>query len=297
VMISARRYAYRVGILKTKQFPVPVIVIGNITVGGTGKTPCVVALSHALKQNGWKPGIVSRGYAGSAKEYPLRVFPDSNPKEAGDEAVLLALDSGCPVIVDPVRTRAVETLLKETDCDVILSDDGLQHYALGRSIEIALVDAERELGNRHLLPAGPLREPPSRLKDVDYVVYHGAATSVYTLTLIPSHWVNCADPNQTLPLMHFSEKTVHAIAAIGNPERYFHSLRQLGINIIPHPFPDHHPFTLDELKFTPLHPIVMTSKDAVKCRYFATQTMYYLAVRPQLSEGFLDAIQGRLSEK
>lgn len=295
-VVTLRRAAYRAGIFSTREFPVPVIVVGNITVGGTGKTPCVVALTVALRQNGWRPGIVSRGYGGSARHYPLRVTPETDPKVAGDEAVLLARESGCPVMIDPIRTRAAETLLQETDCNLILSDDGLQHYALGRTIEIALVDAERLVGNGYSLPAGPLREPASRLKEVDYVIYNGAATSVYTLTLVPSHWVNCDNPNDTLPLMHFSGQSVHAVAALGNPERFFHSLKQLGMQCTEHPFPDHHLFEPQELEFKPSYPIVMTSKDAVKCRKFANDSMYYLAVRPQLSEGFLDSLQTRLEQ-
>lgn len=296
-VISARRWAYALGLLKKKVYPVPVIIVGNITVGGTGKTPCVVALSQALRQNGWRPGIVSRGYAGSAKQYPLRVKPDSDPREAGDEAVLLALESQCPVVVDPDRCRAVDTLLNETDTNIILSDDGLQHYRLGRTLEIALVDAERQLGNGYLLPAGPLREPATRLEEVDYVVYNGAATSVYTLTLIPSHWVNCQDSSKVLPLMHFSNQDVHAVAAVGNPDRFFSSLEKLGMKIRAHAFPDHHPYTPADLDLSPRDPIVMTSKDAVKCRTFANEMMYYLAVRPQLSEGFLDTILMRLRQK
>jgi len=286
-LIYLRRQCYRFGIFKSKRFPKPIIVVGNITVGGTGKTPLVIYLAQQLKQQGYKPGIVSRGYGGIAKRYPLQVSASSDPIEVGDEAVLIAARTQCPMVVDPKRINAAQVLLDQHDCDVLISDDGLQHYALARDIEIAVIDGARRLGNRWCLPAGPLREPARRLHEVDFVVVNGAGRAdEIVMQLQPGRFINLVDSNKTQMAVYFSEQTIHAVAGIGNPQRFFKSLRELGLQIIEHPFPDHHRYCVDDLNFNDALPIVMTEKDAVKCKAFVDEGVWYLPVDAELDETF-----------
>jgi tetraacyldisaccharide 4'-kinase len=290
VVAGLRRLAYRSGLLRSVRLPVPVIVIGNITTGGTGKTPLTLWLAEFLRERGRVPGILCRGYGGT-RTHAQRVAPDSDPLQCGDEAVLLAQRSGCEVWIGADRPAAARALLAaHPDCDVLISDDGLQHYALARDVEICLVDAVRGLGNGWMLPAGPLREPPSRLASVDaIVVSHEPAavpgsdilqwgTLLCAMHLEPIRFRNVAEPGLEVGLDHFRGKRVHAMAGIGHPERFFDALRRLGLEPITHPFPDHHAYSATDLSWAGTDPVVMTEKDAVKCHRFKCATHWALSV-------------------
>jgi tetraacyldisaccharide 4'-kinase len=289
---AARRAAYRAGILASSSLPVPVIVVGNISVGGTGKTPLVLWLAHFLRRRGRTPGIVSRGYGGK-EGAPRRVLPDSDPVVVGDEAVLLARRSGGEVWVGADRAAAARALLAaQPRCDVVVSDDGLQHYALKRSIEIAVVDAERGFGNGWLLPAGPLREPLSRLAGVDAVVLNQEAhvAAHPSGSGIPAGPERCAmrmeghqfrslrQPERRVGPEFFRGKRVHAVAGTASPGRFFRYLQGMGLYFTPHEFSDHHPFAARDIAFGESDAVVMTEKDGVKCRRFADETHWELAV-------------------
>jgi tetraacyldisaccharide 4'-kinase len=276
------------------------VVVGNINVGGTGKTPLVAWLTEQLVAQGHKPGIVSRGYGGTSNSYPLLVNAQSDPREAGDEAVLLARKTGCPVVVDPDRSAAAQYLLSEEDCNVIVSDDGLQHYALGRDAEIAVIDGERGLGNGLCLPAGPLREPPARLQEVDVVVVNGD----HQLELGVPHMnmrvmVNSIEPlSENGALDAPNSQTVHGVAGIGNPDRFFATLREMGFEVIEHRFDDHHRFELTDLDFGDSLPVIMTEKDAVKCRQLLIEQIHgnfwYLDITVQPDERLLAKLLSKL---
>lgn len=284
-----------------------VVVIGNITVGGTGKTPLTLALAQILGKHGVKLAIVSRGHGGTSKRYPLEVTVDSDPAECGDEALIYAARAGCPVVVDPQRVRAVQYLEQHYQPLLILCDDGLQHYALERDLEIAVIDGKRGLGNGQLLPCGPLREPAARLHDVDMLVINGKATAdlpelaipTFTLLLQPGRLHNLAT-GETLDCADFLQRhpgKVHALAGIGNPERFFCTLTTEGFAIITHVFPDHHRYLAAELDLPDELPIVMTEKDAVKCRAFATARHWYLCVDAVLPEGLMPLLLDKLVER
>lgn len=280
-----RRLLYRIGALKVHHLPIPVIIVGNISVGGTGKTPLVTWLVELLRVQGYTPGIVSRGYGGAASHWPQQVRADSDPRMVGDEAVLLSRRTACPMAVGPNRVEAANALLSHTDCDVIVADDGLQHYALGRDIEIAVIDGVRRFGNQHCLPAGPLREPLGRMATVDLVVTNGVAgTREYHMELIPTRLHNLASTNKNMSLDHLKGKTVHAIAGIGHPERFFRQLESHGLTVIEHPFPDHHPFEAEDIVFSDTLPVLMTEKDAVKCQAFAGDQHWSVPVDAKLDE-------------
>lgn len=277
--IAIRCKLYRSGILPTQHFPVPVIVVGNITVGGTGKTPFVIWLANFLREQGYHPGIVSRGVGGKKQFKPHSVKLDDKTTEVGDEAMLLVKKTNCPVVIGINRAQAARYLLETSNCNVVISDDGMQHYRLGRDIEIALIDGERRLGNQCLLPAGPLREPVSRLNDVDIVlVKDGNAEDEWSMSITPMQFVALKQSNVTKTLNEFANKKVHAVAGIGNPEKFFTMLKQSGIEIVPHIFPDHYIFQAHDLKFDDDLPILMTEKDAVKCTAFAGDNCWYVDV-------------------
>jgi tetraacyldisaccharide 4'-kinase len=281
--VMVRRLAYRWGLLKCFSAGVPVIVVGNITVGGSGKTPLVIRLVEVLRGAGYRPGIISRGYGGSAQDWPRQVGPDSDPQEVGDEPVLLARRCKCPVLVAPDRVAAALALLKDHNCDVILADDGLQHYRLARDIEIAVIDGNRRLGNGGCLPAGPLREPAQRLNSVDFIVSNGKAESgEFLMTLAGERTINLADPSVTCALPGFRGELVHAVAGIGDPSRFFNYLGRRGLRLLEHPFPDHHPFTSTDLAFGDELPVLMTEKDAVKCQKLARDWFWYVPVEARL---------------
>lgn len=269
-LAALRRAVYRMGLFKTTRLPVPVIVVGNITVGGTGKTPLTMWLVQQLRAAGFTPGVISRGYGGRAHIWPQWVTSGSDPIQVGDEPVLIAQRAQCPVAVAPQRVAAARMLLARARCDVLICDDGLQHYALARDVEIAVVDGARQFGNGWRLPAGPLREPVARLRAVDFVVMHGTAGAAeFALRLELTDAYNLRDPASVRPLTAFHGSTVHAVAGIGYPARFFQQLRAAGVELVEHPFPDHHVYAPGELDFGDALPVLMTEKDAVKCRAFA----------------------------
>jgi tetraacyldisaccharide 4'-kinase len=293
-LVFLRRLAYRARWLPVRSAGLPVIVVGNLAVGGSGKTPLVLWIAGFLKSKGWTPGIVSRGY-GAKVGAPREANPDSDPAEVGDEPVLLARRSGCPVWVDPDRARAAAALrARHREVDVLVLDDGLQHYGLARDIEIALVDA-RGFGNGFLLPAGPLREPPARLRAVDAVVVHGTSVVAgYAMRLEGALFYRLADPSERRGASEFAGRAVHAVAGIGDPDRFFRHLRALGLEVVAHPFPDHHAFGAADLDFGDDAPVVMTEKDAVKCRRFAKPRHWVLPVDAALDPAFGDWLVERL---
>ncbi|NIB41249.1 tetraacyldisaccharide 4'-kinase [Pseudomaricurvus alkylphenolicus] len=282
-----------------KPFSAPVIVVGNITLGGTGKTPVIIALCQYLRDKGLNPGIVSRGYGGSASEYPWLVTAETPPGVSGDEPLLIARETGCPVMVGPDRVGSVEKLITEHGCNVLLSDDGLQHYRLSRQWEICVLDAARGLGNGKCLPAGPLRETPSRLQQVDCVLINGASVELgadaqiqevdaHAMQLQPRYWRRVVDgESRSLhPQPWGSVDTVDAVTGIGNPERFFQTLTGMGVKVRGMAFPDHHPFVSQDLAFALNKPLLMTAKDAVKCQPFAAQDWWYLVVSAELPKAF-----------
>lgn len=291
-----RRLAYQRGFVKSQSLPVPVIIVGNISVGGSGKTPLVLWLAQQLQQQGWRPGIISRGYGGKAANYPLTVTAETAASESGDEPKLLALRSGCPVVVAPDRVAAGRQLLAEFDCNIIISDDGLQHYRLARNLELVVVDARRGFGNGFCLPAGPLREPVSRLEQVDFVIWHGGSLQPWNMQLQLKDTVNLTDQRHQ-PLTDWQNQTVHAVAGIGDPPRFFDQLRAAGLNVIEHAFADHHVFTAADLGFNDNLPVLMTEKDAVKCQAFASQNCWSVPADAVLTDGLADAIGNRLKEQ
>lgn len=275
----ARRWAYRHGLLRSEALAVPVIVVGNITVGGTGKTPLVCWLSGFLRRHGYRPGILIRGYGGVGTDWPILATPGSDPARVGDEAVLLARRGGCPVAVGPDRVAAGRLLLDRHRCDIIITDDGMQHYRLRRDLEIAVVDGERGLGNGRCLPAGPLREPARRLTSADLVVYNGAAPrGARSMQLRPGRLVNLLDPERREALAAFRGRSVTAVAGIGNPERFFALLRTHGLQVDARAYGDHHAFSAADAAQWGTGPVLMTEKDAVKCASFAGPSFWFLPV-------------------
>ncbi|MDF1678328.1 MAG: tetraacyldisaccharide 4'-kinase [Legionellaceae bacterium] len=259
------------------QFNVPVVVVGNLTVGGVGKTPLVVALAHHFTAKGLRVGIVSRGYGAKRKQFPYEVKPTDEVRLVGDEPLLLAQKTKRPVVIAPKRVEAVHYLLKNHAIDVVISDDGLQHYQMGRALEIVVIDGARRFGNGFYLPAGPLRESPKRLEHADFVVVNGGGKAgAYRMDLVPGEIYPSPLPTHV---------TVAAIAGIGHPTRFFDTLKGLGIAHKPYCFPDHHSFVPDDLK-VPEDVVVMTEKDAVKCRLFSDKPMYVLPVQAQITDDF-----------
>ena len=299
-LTAARRLLYRIGVIPATRLKVPVVIVGNISVGGTGKTPCVIWLAQWLLDRGCKPGIVARGYGGTARN-PLRATPDSDPRIAGDEAVLLARRCACPVWVGSRRAATAQALLAaHPACDVIISDDGLQHYALARDVELAVIDGERGCGNGMLLPAGPLREPLRRLECVDALIINGGA--VFPLQMLPhgvpsfemrvegGTFYNVRDPQQEAGPGQFATQAVHGVAGIGNPQRFFNHLRELGLAFSAHPFPDHHAYTATDCAFGANAAVIMTEKDAVKCHGIAGENWWALRVSAVLDPALGDFI-------
>ena len=295
-VVKFRKFLYRIGVLKRHKLSVPVIIVGNITVGGTGKTPLTIWLTKLLQEAGYNPGIISRGYGGKAETWPQRVTIESDPSDIGDEALLMAKQTGCPIAVGPIRVDAAKLLITEAACDIIISDDGLQHYALNRDIEIAVVDGERRFGNGYCLPAGPLREPIDRLRTVDFVIVNGEAYEENELTmhLVGDELVNC-QTGDIKTLQDFKGIECHALAGIGNPKRFYKVLESASIPCKVHSFPDHHQYQANEIVFGDDRPVLMTEKDAVKCTGFASAQHWYLPVKavpePLFSEQFLNLLK------
>lgn len=304
LLSGARRRLFRFRVLHRVKLTVPVIVVGNITAGGSGKTPLVLWLADELLKRGRRPGIVSRGYGGRARG-PLAVESGADAADVGDEPLLLVRRSRCPVWVGRDRVAAAQALLgAHPECDLLLLDDGLQHYRLERDVEIAVLD-ERGVGNGWLLPAGPLREPVSRLRQVDLLVSNGAlqpdlaalAPACFRMTLIGSRFHSIKDPGEVRGPQAFFGPPVHAVAGIGDPKRFFDHLRAMGLKVIEHPFPDHHAFRPDDLRFGSGGPILMTEKDGVKCAGFAPPDTWVLPVQARLQPDpvpwLLEKIDGR----
>lgn len=298
-IIKLRKYCYQHAIFKSKKFPVPVIVVGNITLGGTGKTPLVIYLIELLKQQGYKPGVVSRGYGGKAQRYPCKVTESTKASEVGDEPTLIFLRTKVPVVVDPIRINAAEVLINQYDCDVVISDDGLQHYALQRDIEIAVIDSHKKFGNGFLFPAGPLREPRSRLKSVDMIITNGESHNkdYFSLKVEAAGIINLVDNDKRVSAEYFSNKQLIAMAGIGNPERFFKTLSQLGLSYLKHPLPDHYHYTIADFKDVNDSQIIMTEKDAVKAKSYAKGNMWYVPIKTMASDSFnrlvLDKLQSQ----
>jgi tetraacyldisaccharide 4'-kinase len=295
--VNGRRLLYWLGVKKKFSFNTPVIVVGNITVGGTGKTPFVIWLANFLKEQGLRPGIVSRGYGGKEFSQSTRVDAASDPRLVGDEAVLLARRAECPVMVGTNRVAAVQALLKETDCNIVISDDGLQHYRLNRQLEIVMVDGERRFGNRRFLPAGPLRESLSRLKKVDFVIaQQGALLHEYEMLLSGNEVVSLTEPKIKKSLSDLMQTPVHVVAAIGNPQRFFTSLQTAGLDIIPNAYPDHYHYAKTDFDFDDDYPVLMTEKDAVKCQSFAQDNWWYLPVNVEIDAKFTKNLLKKINE-
>jgi len=276
-VVALRRSAYRAGLLATSSVDVPVIVVGNITAGGTGKTPVVGWLARHLSRSGFRPGVISRGYGGRRQPIPVRVTADSNPADVGDEPVLLA-QQGITVCVCVHRARAAAALV-DAGCDVLVADDGLQHYALGRTLEMVVIDGARGLGNGRLLPAGPLREPAARLDEVDIVLVNGGPGEArgVRFDLVGGDAVSM-DRQQTRPLARFAGSPAWVVAGIGHPQRFYQQLRAAGVEVHPVGVPDHGTVSLVELQHARPWPVLMTEKDAVKYRHGVYRDVWFVPV-------------------
>jgi tetraacyldisaccharide 4'-kinase len=306
--MRARSCAYGLGWLRVEPSAKPVVVVGNVTVGGTGKTPLTVWLAEKLRDGGLRPGIVARGYGRrEACADPRLVRADSRWEEVGDEPLLLSRRTGCPTVVAADRVAAARRLASES-IDVILSDDGLQHLRLARVCEIAVIDGARGFGNGRLLPAGPLREPASRLDRVDLVVLNGSADHaslapaalsrpVLRMSLIAARARRVDGSPAERPIEDFRGVPVHAVAGIGNPERFFRELEARGLELSRSAFPDHHPFTARDLAFCDDRPILMTEKDAVRCAALATARMWYVPVSARFDAVDAQALVGEVRRR
>lgn len=300
VLLRVRRVAYRRGWLARESVAAPVVVVGNISVGGSGKTPFVIWLVELFSAHGYRPGIVSRGYGGEATYWPQQVRGDADPQAVGDEPIMLALRCQCPVVVDPVRARGAQALIESAGCDLIITDDGLQHYGLKRDLEIGLIDGRRRFGNGWLLPAGPLREPVSRLKECDFLVAKGRAQGrEYPMKFVDYTLVPVAGDRSPEEPRLFAGSQVHAVTAIADPESFFASLRRLGMDVIEHAYPDHFQFGGQQISFGDDLPVIMTEKDAVKCRSFAGANDWFLRfsieVGDKLDQKLINILEGRKS--
>lgn len=304
--VALRRTFYRLGVSPVIRVAAPVVIVGNITVGGTGKTPLVVWLVGFLRSRGMQPGIVSRGYGGKA-EGPRSVTPESDPESCGDEAVMLSRSCNAPVWVGKDRAAAARALLAASPgCNVILSDDGLQHYRLARDVEIVVVDGARGIGNGFMLPAGPLREPATRLTSVDAIIVNVSESATvglktvspaaYAMSLAGSDFYNLLNPERRAGPEYFRNRRVHAVAGIGNPQRFFEHLRRLGVTFTAHPFPDHYMYAAKDLAFVDAECIVMTEKDAVKCRRFAHEIHWVLPVAAEVDAAFGELVLHKLGK-
>jgi tetraacyldisaccharide 4'-kinase len=286
-----RRLAYRCKILKSYRLPVPVVVVGNITVGGTGKTPFVIWLVKLLQKHGVKVGVISRGY-GAAEQVQL-LTAQSTAQQVGDEPLLIFHKTNCPVAVGANRYQAGCRLLQEHDCEIIVSDDGLQHYALQRDFEIALLDGQRRIGNGLRLPAGPLREGVGRLAKVDALVVTSGDVHEVSMQLQPGPLRNMKT-GEIANLQTFAGKKIHAVAGIANPDRFFTTLKELELNFAEHAFPDHHFYSKEDLAFANDSIVLMTEKDAVKCTQFAESNWYCLPVEAKLPGEFALKLMDKL---
>lgn len=296
-LIALRGWLFQRGLLRSQRVAAPVIVVGNVTVGGTGKTPLTIALVQRLREAGFTPGVASRGYGRQDDAQARWVEANTAPEDGGDEPVLIARRTGAPVRVDRDRVAAAHALIAQ-GCDVIVCDDGLQHYRLQRDIEIEVMDGQRRYGNGRLLPAGPLREPAERGQRCDFRVLNGGAPAF-------GEWPMQLEIEPALPLRggrpralaSFSGQRVHAVAGIGNPQRFFDTLRAQGIGVVPHAFDDHHRYTAADFAFGSELPVLMTEKDAVKCTALAKDWYFSVPVAARLPEAFWVALLDRLQAR
>ena len=301
-VVAARRGLYRRGLLRRHRVDVPVLVVGNIVAGGSGKTPLVIAIVERLRLAGYTPGIATRGYGREQPGTPLWVEPRTDAALAGDEPLLLARRTGARVRADVDRVAAARALVA-AGCNVVVCDDGLQHYRLARDIEIEVLDVRRRHGNGRLLPAGPLREPLARAAECDFHVVNGGAGGELDTRF--GEWAMRLHPDRAVPLhagrpvplQTFVGRRVHAVAGIGDPERFFAMLRGLGIAVVPHAFPDHHRYQAEDFEFGSDLPVLMTEKDAVKCTPFATDRFLSVPINAELPEAFWVALLDRLNAK
>ena len=297
-IIYLRYTLYQLGLISITKINVPTIVIGNIVAGGTGKTPLVIWLAKHFKDKGFLPGIVSRGYGGTYLSNIELVKPTSNPLLVGDEPVIIARNTNCPVVVAKIRAKGAKELVEKYNCNIILCDDGMQHYSLARDIEIAVIDGQRRFGNNYCFPAGPLREPKSRIFKADLIVSkYNARTCEHKMDYTYHQLVSLNELSKTIPISDLHGMTVHAIAGINNPDHFFSYLRSHKLELIIHKFPDHYSYTEDDVKFDDNFPVVMTEKDAVKCLNYSSDKHWYIPISAELSKSFvcdLDKLMGKI---
>lgn len=303
LLSAARRQLYKFGFLKSYRLSVPVIVVGNINVGGTGKTPLVIWLVEQLQLAGYHPGVISRGYGGNVRQV-AEVKVSSLSSEVGDEPLLIALRTGCPVFVSPNRVSAADALLKAYPlCNVVVSDDGLQHYRMQRDVEIVVYDSAKRFGNGALLPAGPLRESITRLQSVDAVVCNGQAfqadlssqLATFEMQLEAADFYNLEDERVKCDAKAFQHQTILAVAGIGNPERFFLKLQQLGLAFKQRAFSDHYAFQETDFSVLTEDVVVMTEKDAVKCKSFARSNFWVLPVSAAIKDDLMAVVLAKLN--
>ena len=298
--VIKRRKAYLSGKKDVYRAPIPIIVVGNITVGGTGKTPLILWLIEFCQRQGLSVGVVSRGYGAKPPAFPWRVMADHTADQTGDEPLLIVKRTDIPLVIDPNRPNAVKELLATEKLDLILCDDGLQHYQLARDLELVMIDSARGLGNGFCLPKGPLREPASRLESVDAVLYNGAecdAAEGFAMQLQPQCFINVlTGEEQALDYFYNKTSLINAVAGIGNPERFFNSLLAMEYGVIQHAFGDHAIYDSHKLSFNNDFPVIMTEKDAVKCRAFAKKDWWYLKVDTMPSSGFIKWFEQKITE-
>lgn len=298
-LLALREWLYDRGFWAIRRIGCPVLVVGNLTVGGTGKTPLVIALAEHLVAWGYRPGILSRGHGANPPLWPYRVEAGADAATTGDEPLLLARRTALPVMIDPDRVRAAHALLASEEVDLLLCDDGLQHRRLGRDLEIVVIDGKRRFGNGLLLPAGPLRSPLSRLKSVSYQVVNGGKADnldgAVAMQFKPGRLVNLATAEEVEASDWQGDRHVHAVAGIGHPARFFATLRELGFDPIEHPFADHHPFVSTDLPWDD-QPLIMTEKDAVKCAAFARPHHWWLRIDAELPDAFWQALHEQVAQ-
>ena len=319
--IQLRSLLYTIGIFSITKINVPVIIVGNIVIGGSGKTPLVIWLSKYFKEKGFTPGIISRGYGGIYKSETKFVKPTSDPLLVGDEPVLIARNTNCPVIVGKKRAKAAKELVETHKCNMIISDDGMQHYSLARDIEIVVIDGERPFGNCYCLPAGPCREPKTKpFFNTNFIVnsYKGCSEisdsdlidqlqltyeemglrfqPKIIMRYIYEELASVITPSKTLSLSDLQDRTVHAVAGIHNPSHFFSYLRKQKLNLIIHQYPDHHIFTEEDIKFNDNLSVVMTEKDAVKCLKFSDSRHWYIPVKAELDELFANTLDNYMEK-
>ncbi len=296
-LVFTRKWCYQKGFFKKRKLKVPVIVIGNITAGGGGKTPMVIWLVNHLKSLGYKPGIISRGYGGKRKVEPFFVTPHANPAASGDEPLLMAKLTNVPVMVGKNRFQAGHKLISQYGVNIIVSDDGMQHYALQRDIEIIMLDGTWKTGNNMFIPAGPLREPLERLTEADLVIHKGISRHTYYYSLgidciyALNHVTNKKQPAE------FRNQKIHAIAGIANPSSFFRLLASQGLAVIKKPLPDHHIFEPKDFEFNDDLSIIITEKDAVKCHHFKFKNVWVARLKVIPTESTITAINELLSKK